>query len=205
MRILCFGDSITQGFCDSNGGWVNRLRYHYDKKLIEDKDEHSPTVFNLGISGETTEKLLERIENEIIARKFPGEEFKIIIATGTNDSIYYDKENKSEPEDYTRQLFEITEIAKNFTQDIHFIGLTPVIDELLQPIPWSSTKECFSSDRMKLFNEALKNFCNQNKKDYIDIWNIFLEEDLNSILFDGLHPNNKGHNLMFKQILKSIS
>lgn len=31
MRVLVFGDSITQGFWDTEGGWVERLRKYYDQ------------------------------------------------------------------------------------------------------------------------------------------------------------------------------
>lgn len=46
MRVLVFGDSITQGYWDTEGGWVKRIRSHYDLLQITDlngRDE--PTIF----------------------------------------------------------------------------------------------------------------------------------------------------------------
>jgi lysophospholipase L1-like esterase len=50
MRILVFGDSITQGFGDTEGGWVERLRHDYDVETIKDlrANTNYPTIFNLG-------------------------------------------------------------------------------------------------------------------------------------------------------------
>lgn len=31
MKILVFGDSITQGYWATNGGWVDMLKTHYHK------------------------------------------------------------------------------------------------------------------------------------------------------------------------------
>src|SRR6266446_3620690 len=78
MRALVFGASITQGFWDTEGGWVNRLRRHYDSQVIKGlhPEENYPTVFNLGISGDSTKGVLKRFNNEAKARVWPGEEFK---------------------------------------------------------------------------------------------------------------------------------
>ncbi len=55
MRVLVFGGSTTQGFWDSEGGWVARLRKFYDLLQLEDlKKRDEPTVFNLGIAGGTS-------------------------------------------------------------------------------------------------------------------------------------------------------
>lgn len=68
MRVLVFGASITQGYWDTQGGWVQRLRTHYDKKQIADLTKDNPSVFNLGVSADTTKDILERFEAETKAR-----------------------------------------------------------------------------------------------------------------------------------------
>ena len=50
--ILVFGTSSTYGCWDEEGGWVQRLRKHLDKKQLTDKDSDLYyLVYNLGISG----------------------------------------------------------------------------------------------------------------------------------------------------------
>jgi lysophospholipase L1-like esterase len=59
--ILCFGDSITQGYIDLEGGWTQRLRRHLDQDATVPRGATTfpaHAVFNLGISGDTAEGLL---------------------------------------------------------------------------------------------------------------------------------------------------
>ena len=62
-QILIFGDSIIYGAWDREGGWAARLRKFLDEKTLTEEDFYC-LVYNLGISGDTTEDLLERFEFE---------------------------------------------------------------------------------------------------------------------------------------------
>ena len=75
MQTICvFGDSIAWGASDSEkGGWVERLKIYMG-------EHRSGNVYNLGVSGDTTNDLLERFEQEAKAR----ESDVIIFAVGTN-------------------------------------------------------------------------------------------------------------------------
>lgn len=88
MRILIFGDSIVQGFYDTDlGGWVNRLAVYSMSKVISSDYTYSKDIFNIGISGHNTERLLNRIECELDARTH-GENDIIMFSIGVNDSSY---------------------------------------------------------------------------------------------------------------------
>src|SRR3989344_3552583 len=94
--ILVFGDSITYGAWDTNGGWVQRLRTYLDKKQLADPKLYYE-LYNLGVSGDTSTDLLERFEAETkqrIKRMSAKEEIIIIVAIGTNDSIINNKTKK---------------------------------------------------------------------------------------------------------------
>jgi hypothetical protein len=60
--------------------------------------------------------------------------------------------------------------AQKYSDKILFIGLTPVQDELLNPMPWSKSGKCYSTERMQLFDNALRAFCKQSDTTYIDVW-----------------------------------
>jgi len=198
MRILFFGDSIAQGFWSVEGGWVELLRQHFDNQVITGTDKDAPTSFNLGISGEMTSGLLERFENEIVARKYPGEEFVIVIATGTNDTVYRGEVHDSDPSIYAQQLGELLGTAQKYADRILLISLFPVVDELLQPMPWSTSGKCYSTERMQLFNDVLVGFCQKHQRPLVDVWTPFEQtEELRSILFDGVHPNDAGHQIIY--------
>ena len=61
--VLVYGDSTVQGFWDTEGGWVQRLRSYLDKKFLNNPDCYYP-LFNLGVSGDTSKDLLERFQGE---------------------------------------------------------------------------------------------------------------------------------------------
>lgn len=124
MRVLVFGASITQGFWDTEGGWVQRLRSHYDKLNLKNSNRDQPTIFNLGISGEMTSGLLKRFTNETEARVWPNEKFTFIFSIGTNDAAV-DGTDKlhSTPERFRNDLEALVEQAKKYSDRIMFVGL----------------------------------------------------------------------------------
>lgn len=201
MRVLIFGDSIANGFYDSNGGWADRLRRYYLNQMVVDNNTDMPNVFNLGVSGDTTRNVLERFHDEVKARQWPDEDLLFVFAIGTNDTVYRDKEVQSTPETFRDELTTLLEAATKFSGKILFVSLFPVIDELLQPFPWSSSGKCYSTERMKLFNTTLEKFCADNGLPIVDLWSAFEEKaDLKNLFFDGIHPNDTGHKIIFESV-----
>ena len=102
-KILIFGDSIAHGAWDTEkGGWVQRIKSFLDEEtLSESENEH--TIYNLGVSGNNTEDLLERFEFETKQRlKEDDEELMFIFAIGVNDSQFIHSKNalRFSPEEY---------------------------------------------------------------------------------------------------------
>ena len=87
-QILVFGDSISYGKWDKEGGFVQRMKNFLDEETLS-KSENEHTIYNLGVSGNTTEDLLERFEFETKQRlKEDDEELIFIFAIGVNDSQF---------------------------------------------------------------------------------------------------------------------
>src|SRR5438270_8640503 len=102
MRVLVFGDSIAQGFWDTEGGWVATLSKHYTELALKDlRNNKQPGIYNLRISGDTTRSLLARIESETKVRKWPGEPLLVLIAIGTNDDLFESDKQWIPPEQFT--------------------------------------------------------------------------------------------------------
>lgn len=121
MRILFFGDSITQGFWDTDGGWVARIRKCYDKISVKDLDNNlQPEVFNLGISGNTTRDLKTRIKSETIVRTYKSSLPVIVIAIGSNDCLIEDGKQWVSIEEYRSNLLKIVDCVKPHAQSIVF-------------------------------------------------------------------------------------
>jgi lysophospholipase L1-like esterase len=202
--VFFFGDSITQGFWDDEGGWAARVRRYFDTKHLSDKTNRYISFFNLGIDGDTTDDIVARFDTEVKARLYEGEEYIFIFAVGTNDTIFRKGENLNEPDKYVQALDDLYSQAQKYSDKILFIGLTPVQDELLNPMPWSKSGKCYSTERMQLFDNALRAFCKQSDTTYIDVWADFELKGLNSLMHDGVHPNSLGHQIISKKVIQAL-
>lgn len=193
MRVLIFGDSITQGFWDVDGGWVARLRKDYDQLAVKADDYNQPTIFNLGVSGDSSDDILRRIESETKARA--TEELAFIFAVGVNDSRIKAGVNYSEIDRYKHNLSEILKLARQYSGKVLFIGLTPCVDERSNPVSWGDTG--YTNDRIKEFDTALREFCKDSQLPFVEVYEPFAKAEAETeLLPDSLHPNDNGHQLI---------
>jgi lysophospholipase L1-like esterase len=199
-RILIFGDSIAQGAWDERGGWADRLKGYYNSAKLDDLSVRSVGVFNLGISGNTADDVVVRIEGEIVTRqdKWATRNDLYIIAVGVNDSRSSGGQENlvSSPEHYQEQLERIIEVVHKFSDNILFIGITPVDD--------SKTLACGDTQywlaRVAQFNQVLVDFCDKHTLPIVEIFDSMQQMDFKGLLPDGLHPNTEGHEWMYEQI-----
>lgn len=188
-NICVLGDSIVYGaWDDAKHGYVNRLKDDYRE------NQNIENIYGLGIPGETTEGLLKRIDVELKPRN-PN---TIIIAIGVNDTIYVKSKNKENVsiESFINNIKKIIEIAKKYTNNILVLGLTKVIEKLTTPILWNDD-EIYFNNTIKKYDKALEEFCNINNIEYIKMFDLLEDEDFSN---DGIHPNEKGHEKIYKVI-----
>lgn len=192
MNLLIFGDSITWGACDDEqGGWANRLRNYLAKQNGEIE------VYNLGICGETSADVIARMETECKAR----EAEMIIFAVGINDTQFIHSKNKNRVslEEFQNNTSKLLSTAKQFSEKIIFIGLTPVDESKTRPIPWNTDKS-YINENIRRFNEVIKNFCEEHHLQFISMNGVLENHDLT----DGLHPNTEGHRKMFERVKEQL-
>lgn len=201
VRILVFGDSITYGAWDKEGGWVRRLRKSLDEDNLSklSNSDFYCIVYNLGVSGDDTEHLLERFEHETKSRLEEGDETIIIFAIGINDSQFNPDNNNfnTPPQKFQSNIKSLMNLARKFSSKIIFIGLTPVNESKTSPIPWEVDKS-YKNDYIRKYNEIIKSICKENKISFIEIFDKFVKENYNNLLEDGLHPNSEGHKQIFE-------
>lgn len=186
--ICIFGDSITMGAFDiEQGGWVARLKNYFWQ------NNYDVAVYNMGVSGDNTDDLLERLKPESIAR----EPNLIIFAIGINDSQYVNsKDNPRVSLDkFQDNLNKLVVQSKEFTSDVIFIGLTSVDESKTMPIPWAKNKY-YDNENVNQYNSVVKSFCEENNLSFVDMLDLLDKDDLD----DGLHPNSVGHRKMFERI-----
>lgn len=205
-KIIALGDSITYGGGDLRGGWVQRMREFLDKNSLSSDANEEPyyTVYNLGISGDTTDDLIERAERELKVR-IDEEESIIIFAIGINDTQFLEKENEHHVSlDKTiTNIRNLINIAKKYSSKVIFFGLTPVDEKKVTPIPWNLNK-FYRNQYIEQYNQAIKNICAENNLPFVDMLPVFQNLDYKKLLLDGLHPNTEGYEEMYKIILSFL-
>jgi lysophospholipase L1-like esterase len=204
MRVLVFGDSITQGFWDVEGGWVGRLRKHYDQIGIQSRLYDQPTIFNLGVSGDTSSDIIDRLEQEIQARIWPGEEFVFVFAFGINDSSLYKGTPRVNIDTFRSNLQKILGIAQKHSQKIAVIEITPCIEERTDPTSWDADYS-YRNDLIDLYNKELKDITLSSDVLFIEVAKSLLEAQAQEeVMTDGVHPDTSGHEHLFRIILSEI-
>jgi acyl-CoA thioesterase I len=194
-NILIFGDSIVWGAWDKEGGWAQRLRKFIDQKNISEPN-YDCTLYNLGVCGDTTEDLLERFENETKAR-ISEEERIIIFGVGTNDSqfVYSNEDLKIPIDKFGDNVKKLVDLSKKFSSKIVFLGLCPIEQSKVDPIPWAEEKKGYRKELVEQFNNKIKHVCNEKGVYFIELYEKLIKES--KILEDGVHPDSLGHKKIF--------
>lgn len=203
-RILIFGDSIVFGNWDEQGGWANRLKSFYLKECLNNSDYYY-MVYNVGVSGDTSNELLERFEYEVKHRLWEREEtgekeeIIIILSIGKNDAAFIkSRKSLTTPiNDFAINIKQLLVIAKKYSVKIVFVGPTFIDETKTIPTKWDFNIEYRNKDIEK-YNKTIKLACNEKKIYFINMYEKFNKLDYKKLLEDGLHPNSAGHKKIFE-------
>lgn len=204
-QFLIFGDSIAWGAWDrEGGGWIQRLWKFLAEKNIADPNLHY-RLYNLSISGDTTEWLLERFEAEAEERlgfREDGETTLFVFAIGINDTKFVPSQKSTllSAEQFQKNVQALIKMAKKHVKPskIIFVGLTPVdkkAEKYTTPLGY-----VYRNRYIKQFNEIIKSTCARNKAHFIDVFDKFKAKGYEKLLEDGLHPNAEGHKRIFELV-----
>ncbi len=198
--VFIFGDSITYGQWDEQGGWVQRLRSSFDQSYIAHRSEMT-CFYNLGVPADTTEGVLKRFRNEVAARHKDGKQKVIIFAIGLNDAhfVHKTKRPKFTSEAFTDNLKSLLSQAREVSDKIAFVGLNPVDEGRVTPLPWNPEKS-YQNERIAEFNFIIEKLAKDENIFFADVWGSFTKQDHKSFLSDGLHPNASGHRRIAEKV-----
>ncbi len=175
-QVVLAGDSITD-------------MYNYYELFNEYREKSGKAVYNRGISGDTSNKLIERLESNVLCL----EPEKVVYLIGTNDhamgaSDEYIASNIKTIIGMTKKACPECKIA---VQSIY-----PVIDH----------KQRKNKD-LKPINELIKKVCRDTDTVYIDLFDALCDENgsfRKDFTYDGLHPNVHGYEVVTKALLEFI-
>jgi|TARA_R110002126_G_scaffold13118_2_gene56318 lysophospholipase L1-like esterase len=199
-RIVCIGDSITEGIGDEDAhGWVGRVGQLLAHEAAS-KQAEPWRMINLGVAGDTSIDIKHRLCSEVFYRT-PQ---LLIIAAGINDTAYKiwpDKRGHKIDLHMARFTWkESFSILKGAAYPIILVGPTPVNESKL-PGVWrpfddrDKGTDLHNADIIA-YNEMLKSEAALAGHGFVDMFSALEHNKFIATLADGLHPNNKGYDMM---------
>lgn len=197
-------DDLNNTIEDKNGE-MERLEDDYTNYLFLgdsitdfydlDKYYEGLPVVNSGISGNTTEDIL----NDMKGRVFDYNPSKVFLLIGTNDLIH-----DISVDDIVSNIEKIIdEINSNKPQtQIYVESVYPVNDNLDEDMV-----DVRNNDDIMKINEKVKEYCDKNDYIYINMYDKLLDDDGNfneEYTDDGLHPNSRGYEVITDEIKKFL-
>lgn len=203
-NILIFGDSIGYGCDDTQGGWIDRIKKEFFNYSKDKSLKHDLKVYNLAISGDTTSDVLKRIQVELKARNWDDQPTKIIFAIGINDSVFVGNKTRTSRKQFIENLSLLIKTARASGVVAAFVGLTPVDETKTNPIPWDEELS-MNNEIIEEYDAMIRGYCSDNAIRFIDIFNTVDQEEFVKLLPDGLHPDTKGHDELYKIIKPALT
>ena len=160
-----------------------------------DKYYEGLPVVNSGISGNTTKDILNDMKNRV----YNYNPSKVFLLIGINDLG-----NQKSANEIVSNIKEIiTNIKTNKPDaDIYIESIFPINKKIKKGL--IKVKD---NDNVIEVNRMLKKYCNEKGYTYINIYNKLLDEDGNfseEFTDDGLHPNEKGYEIITKVLKKYL-
>ena len=177
-RVVFIGDSITDSWDDPRyGGFFPGKPY-----------------VNRGISGQTTPQMLIRFRPDVIALKPEV----VVILAGTNDIA--GNTGPMTLEAIQDNITSMAELARLNRMRVVLASVLPVSDyeKTAEGQPRIQTVRR-PPEKIRALNDWMRTYATQNKLTYLDYYSAmiddkgFLKDELSN---DGLHPNDKGYQVM---------
>ena len=191
MRVLVFGDSIAYGAWDSQGGWVDRLKREAHQQTLESEGKNKLQIINLGIGGNSSTRILERLEAETTARYSANWPLVFVFSFNANDERSRNDVPETSLEQFKQNTQAIIDIAKKHSDKILFVGTTPAGEP---EVPFKDA--VYSDERIMEYEAAQKAIVEAAGLPFIDVREAFESAEENVFSYDKLHPNDAGHALL---------
>ncbi|MGB7708532.1 MAG: GDSL-type esterase/lipase family protein [Microcoleus sp.] len=201
LKLVAFGDSLIYGFGDGvGGGWVERLRRQW---MCPDSPGH--VLYNLGVRGDRTHQVAQRLENEFrhrgeLRNRVPD---AIILSVGLNDTARVQSprgRNYTDFEHFKTVLDNLLNLSRQLGPVI-FVGMVP-IDE--RKMPFQDCLYYNHTDQYR-YKEATKLACQLRGIPYLDIFDKWINRGSDwwrsHLIADGLHPNVAGYQALFEDVI----
>ena len=178
-KLVLFGDSLF--------GEVRKT----ETLMFEEKLGGEYDIYNCATGGWSTNDLVKK--SSYISGLKPD---IVIISAGTNDSAPWKRV------DLEKFKSNLPLIAEQFSESrVIFFPPPPVTEVVLED------NKIMSNADVKLYNDAVVEFCQEASIDYIDSWSFFMNLKDNNKGYhadDGIHFTREGYESLFGELSKVI-
>lgn len=104
------------------------------------------------------------------------------------------------PEQYRTNIEALVKSARKFSDKIMLVGLNPVDEKETTPVFWADVY--YTNEGMRGNNQIVAEVAKAKNIPYVSIYEE-MEKRLKAgedLLVDGLHPNDEGHELIFRLV-----
>lgn len=199
QRLIALGDSITLGHWDEGGGWLAHVRRKSDKRVLASEREEYATVYNLGISSNTSCHVLSRYRSEVDARHDRDEkdapDLFIALAIGINDSAVSagTTDHLVEPQEFEANMRTLIDLARQDASGrVLVVGPTPVDESKTRPVTFRLQRE-YRLDFIEQYNEIARATAAGLGVPFSDLFAALRPHDGHWQEWDGVHLNSSAH------------
>ena len=192
-QLYCLGDSLTFGYGVSpRERWLNLTSRDCAWRLM-----------NRGVCGDTTGGMLIRMRE--LLRELPGnrDERCFLLLGGCND-IFYSGRREGAQENMAAMVHQLFAAG-----EAPIVALGPGLGGINYPHSWLSLTDFAAAEGLVRDYEAwLEQFCDAFGVRMLDFRRDFLDaagRPRAELYLDGLHPNEKGHEVMAERVAKVIA
>lgn len=196
--IVAIGDSLIKGNPKPEiGGWIGIC---FNKDIIKER----VILINSGSGGDNILDVRKRIFSDCLNYNPIG----VIFGIGVNDSRVRDSlkgANEVPLEKFRKHLIELIDvILDNNVKSIFIVTPFPVVDRFSDPFkPDKRYQKKWVQEYRKVIIEVAK-IKNLWLFDKWDEWDFYPELKLMNLLVDGVHPSEKGYQLISEQAINEI-
>lgn len=160
-------------------------------------------TYNLGIPGETTDGLIKRFQAEVGFRLGDAADAIFIFEYGANDAAFVpDGSFLVSVERFIDNLTKVLGQAKRLGGMVMILDITPVVEDAVNS---SEVAKSRLNQHVQHYNQELAKLSEQEGVTLVKINEAFMLKEYQTLFCeDGLHPNSRGHKLIFEEVSKAL-
>ncbi|HKU18741.1 MAG TPA: GDSL-type esterase/lipase family protein [Candidatus Saccharimonadales bacterium] len=203
-QVYIFGASSAYGVGAEHSGWGDLLKqYLHSKMYSSDGIGEKHEVFNFAYPGAGADFVIVTAREQLKFYRRSGKVIAVISVGGNNSKAEETPDNfVSTVEEYKQLMSQLIERMKEDVDEVILVG-SGAVDEAKtnpKPNPLTGGKSYFTNARREMFEHKLVEVCRKHEAHFVPV-DVTPDEWRASYLYkDGLHPNQKGHEYIARQV-----